>query len=84
MECVPGQTILRFSVRQTKREKIIAFFDGRWGERLGSMMLHDVFGTSFRSRVSELNRDPSCPIVIKNKTELRDGREVSVYWAERK
>jgi hypothetical protein len=44
--------------------------------------LHGWFGTSFRTRVSEINRDPTSPIRILNHTESTDEREASVYWAE--
>ena len=83
MECIPEQTLLRFNVRETKRDKIVRFFSENLGKTYGTMFLHDLFGTAFRSRVSEINRW-SYPIAIKNKTEIVNGKETSVYWSEKK
>jgi hypothetical protein len=50
-------------------------------------VLHERFGPAFRTRVSELNRDPICTIRVLNETRAgRDDRsqpcERSMYWAE--
>jgi hypothetical protein len=66
---------------------IEAFFLEHLGERFRTSVLHERFGPAFRTRVSELNRDPICTIRILNETSAgRDDRgqscERSVYWAE--
>lgn len=76
-----------FKVRRSRRAAIEAFFLDHLGERFGTMTLHERFGTSFRARVSELNRDPKCSIRVCNDTSSgRDERgqpcERSVYWSE--
>jgi len=69
--------------RATKCDLILRFFIGQLGREFRTDYLHGRFGTSFRSRLSELNRDPKCPIKIRNRTKhLADGSEASWYWAE--
>jgi hypothetical protein len=70
------------AIRQSKRERITNLFVQNIGKRYESSNLHGMFGTSFRTRVSEINRDPECPIRILNETHSTDEREMSVYWAE--
>ena|SRR5579864_7367774 len=70
------------SHRQSKRELICAFFEQHLDVKFSSAALHGRFGSSFRTRVSELNRDPNCAITIKNQVHFIDGSEQSVYWAE--
>lgn len=68
--------------RRTKREEILDYFAARVGERIASAVLHQRFGTSFRTRVSEINRDDAAPLTISNRTAReKDGSEFSVYWA---
>ena len=64
--------------RQSKRELILYFFSEQLGKKFRTDYLHLRFGTSFRTRVSELNRDPDCLITIRNQTE----GDASCYWAE--
>ena len=71
-----------FPLRETKRQRITNLFAQNLGKRYDSANLHGWFGTSFRTRVSEINRDPTSPIRILNHTESTDEREASVYWAE--
>lgn len=66
--------------RTTKRQAIMAFFSEQPGKKFRTDFLHHQFGTSFRTRVSELNRDADCPITILNHTE----GDASNYWAVRK
>ncbi len=68
--------------RETKRDLICTFFEQRLGVKFSSAALHGRFGSSFRTRVSELNRDPDCTINIRNKVDFIEGSEQSVYWAE--
>jgi len=70
------------AVRKSKRERIANLFAQDLGKRHGSRKLHAMFGTSFRTRVSEINRDPDSPIEILNETVSSDDGETSVYWAE--
>jgi hypothetical protein len=70
-------------VRTNKRQRIInTFLDVPIGTKLSSKRLHDIFGSSFRSRVSEINRDSSSKITIRNKVGTRNNTETSSYWAE--
>jgi hypothetical protein len=70
------------AVRQSKRERIANLFAQNLGKRYESPTLHGMFGSSFRTRVSEINRDPSSPIRILKETVSLDDGETSVYWAE--
>lgn len=69
-------------LRASKREKVLQFFLDRPGQALASPWLHQLFGPSFRTRVSEINRDPESPIRVVNRTDLRGNGEHSVYWSE--
>lgn len=78
---------LRNCARRSRRVRILEFFASRLRQRFSSAELHDLFGSSFRTRVSELNRDPKCPARILNANASgtnESGRpcEQSVYWAE--
>jgi hypothetical protein len=73
--------------RRSRRTQIEAFFREHIGERFGTNVLHQRFGTSFRARVSEVNRDTAAQIRILNKTSVAKAEsgqscEPSVYWAE--
>jgi hypothetical protein len=63
--------------RQSKRELILYFFSEQLGRKFRTDDLHLRFGTSFRTRVSELNRNPDCLITIQNQTK----GDASCYWA---
>jgi hypothetical protein len=67
----------------TRRDAILSFFRANVGKSFRSDYLHGEFGSSFRSRTSELNNDPACEIRVLNHVERStDGREASYYWAE--
>ncbi len=69
--------------RATRRDAILSYFCAHVGESFPTGELHGQFGSAFRTRVSEMNNDPSCAIRIFNRTErLADGTESSFYWAE--
>ncbi len=71
--------------RESRRDQVLNFFLAHMGWRFPTSDMHIRFGSAFRSRTSELNRDPGCPIVICNHTERSpDAQEVSFYWAESK
>lgn len=67
--------------RQTMRDRITSHFENNIHNRYPSNDLHIKFGTSFRTRVSEVNRDPVSTITIHNSVRRVKGREVSEYWA---
>lgn len=68
--------------RKSRRDQVLAFFSAHIGESFPTADLHVVFGSAFRTRTSELNRDPDCPIRVHNHTERSpDGQETSFYWA---
>ncbi len=69
------------AIRATKREQVREFFTQRLGQQFTSIDLHVRYGTGVKARISELNRDPCCLIVIKNSTDAND---CSIYWAELK
>jgi hypothetical protein len=70
------------TIRQSKRQRILTLLAQNLGKRYESRNLHGIFGTSFRTRVSEINRDPASPIRIANETMSTDEGETSVYWSE--
>lgn len=71
-------------IRSRKRREIVEFFLANLGVKFGTSMLHDRFGTAFRSRKSEINRDEACPIVIKQTGKVQGDKEISHYWSERR
>jgi hypothetical protein len=77
-----GKILAEPAIRQSKRHRILNLFAQHLGKRYDSRGLHGMFGSSFRSRVSEINLDPASPIRIRNKTLSRDDGETSVYWGE--
>ena len=64
--------------RTSKAGAIVIFFVANLRVKFRTDELHERFGTSFRTRVSELNRNPACPITIHNRTI----DDASWYWAE--
>jgi hypothetical protein len=71
--------------RATKRDQIEKFFLDHLGVRFSSYRLHAIFGSAFRSRVSEINRSDNSPIAIQNEVVPQtDGAEHSVYWSTRR
>lgn len=85
MECLPSeQQVLVFKARESKRDRILAMFERNLGQEFSTAFLHSEFGTSFRTRVSEINRGDFL-IRIRNKVHVENGgREASVYWSERR
>lgn len=80
------QPYLQFQVRETKKAKIQAFFEENLGQKFNSQWLHGEFGSSFRTRVSDINADEFCRIVIRNEYvyDPKLKAEISKYWAELK
>jgi hypothetical protein len=71
--------------RATKRDEIEKFFLDHLGVRFSTYRLHAIFGSAFRSRVSEINRSDNSPITIQNEVDPQtDGAEHSVYWSTRR
>ena len=69
--------------RDSKKRQIYRFFADNLGRHFSTAELHQRFGTSFRTRVSEINRDPQSEIKICNKYALVGAVEMSTYWGER-
>jgi hypothetical protein len=67
--------------RKNKRDQLYAHFRERLHQPQNSIELHVRFGTSVRTRISEINRDPDTDIVIRNHTYCTDRGEVSLYTA---
>ena len=76
---MPNQTP---SNRKTIRQRILDFFADNLGQEYKSNYLHEVFGSAFRTRASEINRDTGSPIVVRNRVTRNIDVEHSVYWAE--
>jgi hypothetical protein len=69
--------------RLTKRQAIERFFAEHLGRKFSSAILHAHYGSSFRTRVSEINRDPAASVSISNAISANaDGTEESMYWAD--
>lgn len=66
--------------RKSMRQLIHTFFFCSVGRVYTSRILHDMFGSAFRTRVSEINRNRSSRIRIINSMETGNSR----YWAERR
>ena len=70
--------------REGKRAQIEKYFAEHLGEVLSSRTCHIKWGSSFRTRVSEINRDKTAPILINNQVKFAEGVEQSVYWSSRR
>jgi hypothetical protein len=70
--------------RQRKKVAVEQFFTANLGISFSTYELHAKFGTAFRTRASEINRDPSSMITIKNKRWFDEASqaELSSYCAE--
>jgi hypothetical protein len=68
-------------IRKNRRTEIEEFFLWKLGRCFPSAEMHAKFGSAFRTRVSEINRDPHSKIQIVNETSSTDR---SVYWAKRR
>lgn len=81
----PGLPFAVQKKRDSKRARLEQLFLAYMGRQFSSKHLHGLYGSSVRTRISELNRDPNCPIKIKNRTVSgTDGSEVSFYWSEKR
>lgn len=69
-------------IRKSKRTQIAQLFESNLGREFSSAQLHARFGSSVRTRISEINRDGSSRIMIRNSTRIGGGGEYSTYWAE--
>ncbi len=81
---VAGTQERGLACRVTRRQQILEFFSVNLSVHFSSAAVHERFGTATRTRISEINRDPKAKIVIRNKVTVERGREVSVYWGEKK
>ena len=70
--------------RDTKRGQIERYFSQHLGELVSSRAIHMRYGSSARTRISEINRDPNAPITIKNEVCFTEGREQSSYFSVRR
>ena len=70
--------------RETKRALIEKYFTDHIGEVLSSRTCHIKWGSSFRTRVSEINRNVWGEIRILNEVIFAEGQEQSAYWAVRR
>jgi hypothetical protein len=69
--------------RRTKRAAIFDDFSTHVGQQFSSSACHAKYGSAFRSRVSEINRDLETTLTIRNAVSIQeDGTEESVYWSE--
>jgi len=83
LQTVTGaQGTRRAELRQNRRCEILNYFAARLGQHISSAELHRLFGSAFRTRVSEINRDPGAALQISNETGTGVGGEISLYWAE--
>jgi hypothetical protein len=69
------------TIRRNKRGLLAAFFREHLHQPINSFDLHMKFGTAVRARISELNNDPDCELVIRNHTFCTPSGEVSIYIA---
>jgi hypothetical protein len=60
------QGLLVFEHRARKRTKVEQFFLQNLGTRFTTHFLHERFGSSVRTRISEINRRPDAGIIIRN------------------
>lgn len=68
--------------RMTKKQEIENFFCEHLGKHFRSNEMHFQFGSAFRSRVSDINKDKNSQIVICNEVEVgSDGKEYSTYYS---
>lgn len=70
------------TIQQNKAQQIENYFVDNPYVEFTTTDLHMRFGPSFRSRVSEINRNPKRKVTIKNRTTNRRVYQSSVYWAE--
>ena len=82
------QASLEFSgalkLRATKRQQIEAWFAEHPGLRLSTWDCHARWGTAFRTRASEINRDSKATVTIHNHTGRIGNVEESYYWGTKR
>ena len=61
------------------KQRIICLFLDNMLHEFSSKDMHTMFGSSFRTRVSDINKTDALPVIIRNKT-ARGG--TSLYWGE--
>ena len=66
--------------RDGKRAQIERYFAEHLGELVSSRAAHMKWGSAFRTRVSEINRQKDGEIFINNQVKWAEGLEQSVYW----
>lgn len=73
-----------FAHRQTKKQQIEQFFAAHLGIRFASPELHAKFGSAFRTRVSDINKDAFSAVIIHNECKWDEAAqaEISMYWSE--
>ena len=71
-------------IRRGKRQAIREFFRSRIALPVPSSECHSKVGSSFRSRVAELNADVDGDLIIINKTHPGCHSEISFYTAYRR
>jgi len=64
--------------------QIESYFENHLGELISSRALHMKYGSSVRTRISEINRDEHSPIRIENEVRFTENMEQSTYWAVRR
>jgi hypothetical protein len=68
--------------RDSSRARVEAFFGDNIGIKFSTKFLHHRFGSAFRTRKSEINRDPFSSIHIKKECDVtKQGDERFRYWA---
>lgn len=70
--------------RETKRGQIERYFADHLGELISSRALHMKYGSSVRTRISEINRDQDSSIRIENEVRFTENVEQSTYWSVRR
>jgi hypothetical protein len=69
-------------IRKTKKQLVEEFFTENLGKPISSQWLHGVFGSSVRTRISDVNKDPKARVTILNETKVVGDQEQSTYTSE--
>jgi hypothetical protein len=69
--------------RKNKKQIIEEFFTANLGIKFASSEMHAKFGSAFRTRVSDINREGFALVTIHNECKWDDASqaEISVYWS---
>ena len=82
------QASLEFSgtlkLRSSKRAAIAEWFAEHPGFHLSTGECHAKWGTAFRTRASEINRDSKATVTIHNHTGRIGNVEESYYWGTKR